>query len=63
MCIRDRITGANKDLHSGMFGGIAINPIRVLSRILSGLHDDHGRITLPGFYDGVSHLPESLRSQ
>ena len=57
------ITAANKDLHSGMYGGIAINPIRVLSRILSGLHDDHGRITLAGFYDGVPPLSESLRRQ
>ena len=57
------ITAANKDLHSGMYGGIAINPIRVLSRILSGLHDDQGRITLAGFYDGVPPLSESLRRQ
>lgn len=57
------ITAANKDLHSGMFGGIARNPIRVLTRILAGLHDDSGRVTLPGFYDGVPKLPETLRTQ
>ncbi|MDA9822600.1 M20/M25/M40 family metallo-hydrolase, partial [Paracoccaceae bacterium] len=63
LCEEIVITAANKDLHSGMFGGIAVNPIRVLSRILSGLHDGRGRITLPEFYAGVPPLPESLRSQ
>ena len=57
LCEEIVITAANKDLHSGMFGGIAVNPIRVLSRILSGLHDDRGRITLPEFYAGVPPLP------
>ncbi|MDO6730479.1 M20/M25/M40 family metallo-hydrolase [Marinovum sp. 2_MG-2023] len=57
------ITGPDKDLHSGMFGGIAMNPIRVLSRILAGLHDDMGRVTLPGFYDDVPELPEAIRDQ
>ncbi|MEJ6501217.1 MAG: M20/M25/M40 family metallo-hydrolase [Rhodobacterales bacterium] len=57
------ITGPDKDLHSGMFGGAAINPIRVLSRIIAGLHDETGRITLPGFYDGVPELSDEIRSQ
>ncbi len=57
------ITGPDKDLHSGMFGGVAINPIRVLSRIIAGLHDDDGRVTLPGFYDGVPELSDEIRSQ
>jgi acetylornithine deacetylase/succinyl-diaminopimelate desuccinylase-like protein len=57
------ITGPDKDLHSGMFGGPAINPIRVLTRIIAGLHDDTGRITVPGFYDGVPELTSSLRAQ
>ena len=57
------ITGPSKDLHSGMFGGIAMNPARVLSRILAGLHDDTGRVTLPGFYDGVPELSDDLRAQ
>ena len=57
------ITGPNKDLHSGMYGGAAINPIRVLSRILGNLHDEAGRITVPNFYDGVTELPDAIRSQ
>jgi acetylornithine deacetylase/succinyl-diaminopimelate desuccinylase-like protein len=57
------ITGPNRDLHSGMYGGIGMNPIRVLSGILAGLHDDTGRITLPGFYDGVPELTDAVRSQ
>ncbi|OWJ80559.1 M20/M25/M40 family metallo-hydrolase [Haematobacter genomosp. 1] len=57
------LTGADKDLHSGSFGGIAINPIRVLAGIIAGLHDENGRITLPGFYDGVPELSDEMRAQ
>jgi acetylornithine deacetylase/succinyl-diaminopimelate desuccinylase-like protein len=57
------ITGPSLDLHSGMYGGPAMNPIRVLTRILADLHDDNGRITLPDFYDGVEELPENVKQQ
>ena len=57
------VKAASRDLHSGLFGGPAMNPIRVLSRIIAGIHDDQGRITLPGFYDGVSELPEEVAAQ
>ena len=56
------IRAADKDLHSGMYGGLAANPIHVLTRILAGLHDQ-GRVTLPGFYDGVPELPDAMRAQ
>lgn len=57
------ITGPSLDLHSGMYGGPAINPIRVLNRILADLHDDNGQITLPGFYDGVPELSDTIKQQ
>ena len=57
------ITAPDIDLHSGMYGGIALNPIRVLTRIIASLHDDQGRVTVPSFYDGVPELPDAIRSQ
>jgi acetylornithine deacetylase/succinyl-diaminopimelate desuccinylase-like protein len=57
------IHGANRDLHSGIFGGAAVNPIHVLARIIAGLRDDKGRVALPGFYDGVADLPEDVAEQ
>jgi acetylornithine deacetylase/succinyl-diaminopimelate desuccinylase-like protein len=56
------VRGASRDLHSGLYGGAAMNPIRVLAEVLAGLHDDSGRVTVPGFYDGVPELPEELRA-
>ncbi|HHB81753.1 MAG TPA: M20/M25/M40 family metallo-hydrolase [Aliiroseovarius sp.] len=57
------IRGASRDLHSGMYGGLAGNPLHVLSGLIAGLHDETGRITLPGFYDGVPELSDEIRSQ
>jgi len=57
------ITAANRDLHSGMYGGLATNPIHLLTRALADLHDENGEITLPGFYDGVPELPDEIRAQ
>jgi acetylornithine deacetylase/succinyl-diaminopimelate desuccinylase-like protein len=54
-----RLHAASRDLHSGMFGGAALNPINGLTRILGGLHDEDGRVTLPGFYDDVAPVSEA----
>ncbi len=57
------VTGPNQDLHSGMFGGMAMNPARVLARILASLHDKENRITVPGFYDDVIEPPREVLNQ
>jgi acetylornithine deacetylase/succinyl-diaminopimelate desuccinylase-like protein len=50
------VFGPDRDIHSGEFGGVIQNPIHVLSKLIAGLHDEHGHITLPGFYDRVRKI-------
>mgnify|MGYP003607584981 CR=1 FL=1 len=56
------IRGADRDLHSGSFGGLAANPLQILVTALASIKDETGRITLPGFYDGVEELSPELRA-
>ncbi|MFN8373106.1 MAG: M20/M25/M40 family metallo-hydrolase [Anaerolineae bacterium] len=57
-----RITGPQSDLHSGQFGGTVHNPIQALTEILAQLHDDSGKVTVPGFYDDVRPLDDEERA-
>lgn len=55
------VTGPNRDLHSGLYGGGVANPINILSKMIASLHDENGRITIPHFYDKVEILSEEDR--
>lgn len=57
------LTGPRIDLHSGHYGGPALNPLAEIARIVAALHDDHGRVTVPGFYEGVYEISDNLRAQ
>ena len=57
------LKAAKRDLHSGLYGGSALNPINALAKILGDLHDENGRIQLPGFYDKVRPLTNAQRAQ
>lgn len=57
------VKGPKIDLHSGFFGGAAMNPARVLAKILASLHDDDGKITVPHFYDDILPLPAEFLTQ
>jgi acetylornithine deacetylase/succinyl-diaminopimelate desuccinylase-like protein len=57
------VTGPNRDLHSGVYGGAVANPINVLAQMIASLHDENGRITIPGFYDKVVALSDDDRKK
>lgn len=57
------VTGANRDLHSGVYGGAVANPINVLAKMIASLHDENGHITIPGFYDKVVDLSDAERAE
>jgi len=57
------VTGANRDLHSGIYGGAAPNPINVLAKMIAQLHDENNHITIPGFYDKVQVIPDDERAE
>lgn len=56
------VTGPNRDLHSGLFGGAVANPINVLSNLIAQMTDENGHITIPGFYDDVLDVPDEERA-
>ena len=58
-----QVTGSNRDLHSGVYGGGVANPINVLCDMIASLHDEQGRITIPGFYDNVVDLSDAERAE
>lgn len=55
------VTGANRDLHSGVYGGAVANPINILAKMIASMHDENNHITIPGFYDKVIELNEAER--
>ncbi len=57
------VTGPNRDLHSGLYGGAVANPINVLTKMIASLHDENNHITIPGFYDKVENLSDAERSE
>ena len=56
------VTGANRDLHSGVYGGAVANPINVLAKMIASLHDENNHVTIPGFYDSVQELSDAERA-
>jgi len=57
------VTGPNKDLHSGLFGGAVANPINILTKMITSLMDDDNKITIPGFYDDVEVISHEERTE
>jgi acetylornithine deacetylase/succinyl-diaminopimelate desuccinylase-like protein len=56
------VTGPNRDLHSGVYGGAVANPINILAKMIAGTHDENNHITIPGFYDNVADLTAAERA-
>ena len=56
------VKAASRDLHSGLYGGSARNPNHIVAEIIAGLHDENGKVTLPGFYDGVIEVPDNVKA-
>ena len=63
LAVEVTVTGPKKDLHSGVFGGAVMNPATGLARMIASLHDDNGRVRIPGFYDAVQPLSDAERQQ
>ena len=57
------VTGPNRDLHSGLYGGAVANPINILTKMIASLHDENNHITIPGFYDKVEDLTDAERAK
>lgn len=57
------VTGPNRDLHSGLYGGAVANPINILAKMIASLHDENNHITIPGFYDKVENLSQTERAE
>lgn len=57
------VTGPNRDLHSGLYGGCVANPINILAKMIASLHDENNHITIPGFYDRVIELSDEERAE
>ena len=57
------VTGPNRDLHSGIYGGAVANPINILAKMIASLHDENNHITIPGFYDKVEELSKAERDE
>ncbi len=61
--IEVEVTGPNRDLHSGVYGGAVANPITILAKLIASLHDENNHITIPGFYDDVVECSDAERKQ
>lgn len=59
--IEVEVTGPNRDLHSGTYGGAVANPITILAKMIASLHDENNHVTIPGFYDGVVEATKEER--